>query len=87
VVYCRKWGKKVVFLLNKVDILASDAEVQEVVDFVASNAGRLLGVEAARVMPVAARPALAAKLQAGGSLSGGRLLLLLLLLPCALSHI
>lgn len=70
----RKWGKKVVFLVNKVDILAGDDEVQEVVDFVASNAGSLLGVEAARVMPVSARPALAAKLEAGGSLSGGTML-------------
>ena len=27
--YIRRWGKKVVFLLNKVDILASDSEVDE----------------------------------------------------------
>lgn len=38
-----------VFLVNKVDILSSDAEVAEVVDFVASNANRLLGVETAQV--------------------------------------
>lgn len=62
-----------VFLVNKVDILADDGEVAEVVAFVADNAARLLGVEAARVMPVASRPALAAKLAAGGSLPGGEL--------------
>lgn len=39
----RKWGKKVVFLVNKVDILADDGEVAEVVAFVADNAARLLG--------------------------------------------
>ena len=91
---CRKWGKKVVFLLNKVrvfgapaawlvlccplpwkairrpssrssprlmhwlpapqvDILSSDEEVQEVVDFVAQNAKRLLGVEIAQVCQAA----------------------------------
>ena len=27
--YIREWGKKVVFVLNKVDILASDSEVDE----------------------------------------------------------
>ncbi len=67
----RKWGKKVVFLVNKVDILASDAEVAEVVDFVADNAGRLLGVETAQVLPVASRRALAAKTSVGGTLPGG----------------
>lgn len=60
-----------VFLVNKVDILASDAEVAEVVDFVADNAGRLLGVETAQVLPVASRRALAAKTSVGGTLPGG----------------
>ena len=27
--YIREWGKKVVFVLNKVDILAGDSEVDE----------------------------------------------------------
>ena len=36
-----------------------------------SNAGRLLGVEAARVMPIASRRALAAKVAIGGTLPGG----------------
>jgi hypothetical protein len=36
-------------LVPQVDILSSDEEVQEVVDFVAQNARRLLGVETAQV--------------------------------------
>ena len=72
----RKWGKKVVFLVNKVDILARQEEVAEVADFVADNAQRLLGVEAAKVLPISARAALDAKLAhsngSGGALQGIR---------------
>lgn len=60
--YIRKWGKKVVFIVNKVDILAGDDEVQEVQRFVADNARAVLGVDSARVIPIAARSALAAKI-------------------------
>eukprot|EP00884_Botryococcus_braunii_P002009 jgi/Botrbrau1/11809/Bobra.0224s0012.1 len=60
--YIRQWGKKVVFLVNKVDILAGEEEVKEVQRFVADNARAVLGVDSARVIPVAARSALAAKL-------------------------
>lgn len=67
----RKWGKKVVFVVNKVDILASADEVAEVVDFVAANAQRLLGVEAANVMPISARAALEAKLAYSSRSHGG----------------
>ena len=66
----RKWGKKVIFLVNKVDILARQEEVVEVADFVADNAQRLLGVEAAKVLPISARAALDAKL-AHSNGSGG----------------
>ena len=41
--HIREWGKKIVFVINKRDILASDAELQEVTKFVADNATRLLG--------------------------------------------
>ncbi|KAK9834814.1 hypothetical protein WJX81_000733 [Elliptochloris bilobata] len=64
--YIRRWGKKVVFLLNKVDILATDGEVDEVAAFVVDNARRVLGVDAARVLAVSARSALGAKLAASG---------------------
>ena len=60
-----------VFVVNKVDILASAAEVGEVVAFVAANAQRLLGVEAACVLPISARAALAAKLQHSSRSHGG----------------
>jgi small GTP-binding protein len=40
----RRWGKKVAMVVNKVDILRSDAERAEVVAYVTTNATRLLGV-------------------------------------------
>jgi len=40
----RRWGKKVAMVVNKIDILKSDDEIEEVVTYVTSNAGRLLGV-------------------------------------------
>ena len=59
--YIKKWGKKVVFVVNKCDRLESENEVREVAAFVADNAERLLGVTDAAVMPVSAKAALAAK--------------------------
>ena len=59
--YIKKWGKKVVFVVNKCDRLESEDEVREVAAFVADNAERLLGVTDAAVMPVSAKAALAAK--------------------------
>jgi len=58
----RAWGKKIVVVLNKVDILRNDAEVAEVVRFVEGHAARLLGVETP-VFPVAARLALEGQLE------------------------
>lgn len=40
----RRWGKKVVFVVNKVDLLEAQ-EVAEVVEFVTENARRTLGLE------------------------------------------
>ena len=48
--YIRQWGKKVVFLVNKVDILASEAEQAEVCAFVADSAARMLGVQGSQVL-------------------------------------
>ena len=42
--YIRKWGKKVLFVVNKCDRLDGVDEVNEVRAFVAENAERLLGV-------------------------------------------
>lgn len=47
--YIRQWGKKVVFVVNKVDMLSNDSEVKEVVNFVGDSATRLLGVERSQV--------------------------------------
>ena len=59
--YIKKWGKKVVFVLNKCDLLETDEDRNEVTKFVRDNAKRLLGVDNAPVIPVAARNALRLK--------------------------
>ncbi len=57
----RDWGKKVVVVINKVDILEREEEVVEVRAFVARHATELLG-STPEVFPVSARLALRAKL-------------------------
>ena len=57
----RDWGKKVVVVVNKVDILENPAQVAQVVEYVASNSRRLLGI-VPEIFPVSARRALRAKL-------------------------
>ena len=59
--YIKKWGKKVVFIVNKCDRLENAGEINEVKQFVVENAERLLGVTDPAVMPVSAKLALAAK--------------------------
>lgn len=56
----RDWGKKVVIVINKIDILPGDRERTEVRSYVADNARRLLGV-APEVFLVSARAAYRAK--------------------------
>jgi GTP-binding protein EngB required for normal cell division len=56
----REWGKKIVFIVNKIDILAGDAERAEVLAYVRDNAAALLG-EAPQVFPVSARRAVEAR--------------------------
>ena len=41
----REWGKKVVLVLNKADLLRSETDLAEVVGFVRQRAGETLGVE------------------------------------------
>ena len=67
--YIRKWGKKVLFVVNKCDRLDGVDEVNEVRAFVAENAERLLGVADPAVMTVSAKDALRRKLD-GRSLDG-----------------
>jgi small GTP-binding protein len=55
----RAWGKKVVLVINKIDIL-TPAQVNEIVAFVADSARNLLGFSP-EIFPVSARLALKAK--------------------------
>jgi small GTP-binding protein len=65
----REWGKKIVFVVNKIDILARPEERQQVLEFVREHAQALLA-EVPRILPVSAREALAAR--ADGSADGWR---------------
>jgi small GTP-binding protein len=56
----RSWGKKVVIVINKVDILENEREVDAVRTFVADNARALLGFSP-EIFPVSSRLALRAK--------------------------
>jgi small GTP-binding protein len=58
----RAWGKKLVLVLNKADLLAGPDEVAAQIAFVREQAQRLLGL-VPEVFPVSARQALAAKRQ------------------------
>jgi len=68
--YIRQWGKKVVFVVNKADLLSGEEQVQQVVNFVSSNALQILGLESAQIVPVSSRKALEAKLTAGSGATG-----------------
>jgi small GTP-binding protein len=56
----REWGKKVVFVINKIDLLESDAELQQVLTFVAEHARAAVGT-VPDMFPVSARLAMRAK--------------------------
>src|SRR5687767_4787262 len=56
----RGWGKKVVIVINKVDILDNEQEVDAVRSFVADNARHLLGFSP-EIFPVSSRLALRGK--------------------------
>lgn len=56
----REWGKKIVFVINKIDILATAADREEVIAFVRSNGAALVGA-GVDVFPVSARLAMRAK--------------------------
>jgi small GTP-binding protein len=58
--HIRDWGKKVVIVINKLDILQDEDELRQVEDFVRDNARELLGV-APEIFTVSARLALRAK--------------------------
>lgn len=56
----RDWGKKIVIVVNKIELLTTAEEQQEVLEFVRQNARELLGVAPA-LFAVSARLALEAK--------------------------
>lgn len=56
----RDWGKKIVVVINKVDLFESDADLQQVLAFVAEHATAALG-NAPDMFPVSARLAMRAK--------------------------
>ncbi len=56
----RDWGKKIIVVINKIDILVDDADLQQVMDFVANNAFALLDL-APEIFPISSRMALKAK--------------------------
>ncbi|HYO74969.1 MAG TPA: dynamin family protein, partial [Thermoanaerobaculia bacterium] len=58
--YIREWGKKVVFVLNKVDT-KSDAELEQVTDYLKANTRTIFGFDPT-IYPVAAKLALESKL-------------------------
>jgi small GTP-binding protein len=60
----REWGKKIVFIVNKIDILTRPEERDEVIRYVRDNATGLLG-EAPEIFAVSARQALEARGEGG----------------------
>ena len=56
----RDWGKKVVIILNKIDILEDEQQLTQIVDFIQNNSQALMG-RTLEIFPVSARQALRAK--------------------------
>ncbi len=56
----REWGKKIVFVLNKIDLFSDEQELAQVLRFIDDNARQLLGIEP-RIFPISARAGLRAK--------------------------
>jgi small GTP-binding protein len=56
----RQWGKKIVVVVNKIDLIESAQDRQQILDFVSDNARTLLGIDPV-IFPVSARLALQAK--------------------------
>lgn len=59
--HIRNWGKKIVIILNKVDLIETEADREQVLRFVGENAKGLLGA-APEIFAVSARSALRRKL-------------------------
>jgi small GTP-binding protein len=57
----REWGKKIIIVLNKIDILESEADLDRVRTFIRQGVQRLLGLTP-EIFPVAARVAMQARM-------------------------
>ena len=55
--HIREWGKKVVIVINKIDLLDQESDIQQVTKFVAENAQMSLGITP-EIFPVSSRLAL-----------------------------
>jgi len=60
----RQWSKKVVFVVNKIDLIEEEADRQKILDFVRENGRHLLGADP-QIFAVSARLAMQAKQAAG----------------------
>lgn len=60
--YVQQWKKKVVFILNKLDLYRNSNELEEATAFVKENAMKLLTADDVTLFPVSSRSALEAKL-------------------------
>ena len=63
----REWGKKIVFVINKVDILTNQGDRDQVIAYVGDNATALLG-ETPQIFPVSARLAMEARAKGANEL-------------------
>jgi len=70
--HIKDWGKKVVVIVNKIDILDGPMEIEQVLSFVVQNAQTLLG-RIPEVFTVSAKQTLQAKLAQSGTDSGSGL--------------
>ncbi len=66
----REWGKKVVIVVNKIDLIEAPADRQTILDFVRDNARTLLGIDP-QIFPVSARLAQQARAAANGGAPRG----------------
>ncbi|KAM0883039.1 hypothetical protein ACQ4PT_031897 [Festuca glaucescens] len=60
--YVQQWKKKVVFVLNKLDLYRNSDELEEASFFIKENARKLLNTEDVTLFPVSSRSALEVKL-------------------------
>lgn len=56
----REWGKKIVVVVNKIDLVQTDSDRETILNFIEENATQLLGTKP-DIFPVSARSALEAK--------------------------